>query len=279
MAGRLTDRLDTHFGSGTVFMDVESISPGRDFARVIEEAVGSCEVVLVIIGSRWLTVADGDGRRRLDLPADIVALEVATGLARGIPVVPVLVDGAAPLAESELPERLAALARLQALRVDHESFPADVAALITMLERLSLGLTRQADHRRQEQRPRIAFAAFLIAGLVAVLAAGAILLAPSGAADGPIMGKVVNTFSVTEGRPIGVSKFPSAQTNAGRQNGPAEGAAIALSCKTSGRSVTDHVLNQSSDQWFLAEIDGGRWFVSALYIDVLAGRVVPRCPP
>lgn len=281
IAGRLADRLDAHFGPGTAFMDVESIAPGRDFAEAIENAVGSCEVVLVIIGSQWLTAVDDHGRRRLDLPADFVALEIGSGLARGILTIPVLVDGAAaPRAEDELPERVAALARRQALRIHHESFPADVATLITRLERLSSNLARPADGERGPRPPRKAIAATVVAVLVTILTAAGILLAPSGSADDQIHGKVVNTFSVAAGRPIGVSKFPSAQTNVGRQNGPVEGAVIDLLCEAGGRTVADQVINKSSDQWFLADIDGGHWFVSSLYMDVLdEGMPMPRCPP
>ena len=174
----------------------ESITPGRDFAEAIEDAVGSCGIVLVIIGSRWLTAVDDSGRRRLDLPADLVALEVGAGLARGVPVVPVLVDGAAPPCEKdELPGCLAALARLQALRIDHESFPADTAALITMLERLSPTLVRPVDRERRTRPATRTFVASLIAVFVALLTAGAILFAPSGAADSTITGKVVSNWS------------------------------------------------------------------------------------
>ena len=51
--------------------------------------------MLVVIGPRWLTAADPNGRRRLDDPDDLTRLEVAAALRRGIRVVPVLVGGAA----------------------------------------------------------------------------------------------------------------------------------------------------------------------------------------
>jgi hypothetical protein len=279
IAGRLADRLDAHFGPDTVFVDVESISPGRDFAKVIETAIGSCEVVLAVIGPRWLTAVDDRGRRRLDQPADLVALEIGAGLARGVRVIPVLVDGASALREAdELPDGVAALVRRQAVRIDHESFPADVAKLIALLERTSSAL-------RAARTTRTAIVASVATVLATVLAACAMLLGPFGNPDtGPAtisqgeFGKVVNTFSVAAGRPIGVFKFPSAQTSTGRQNGPAEGAVIGLLCETGGRTVTDKVLGKSSDQWLLTEIDNGRWFVSSHYVDVLsAERQVPRC--
>ena len=71
-AGRLYDFL-LHGGSGgagfrkeQIFMDIEEIDPGVHFPDVIAEAVGSCDVFIVVIGRRWLGAADADGRRRLD---------------------------------------------------------------------------------------------------------------------------------------------------------------------------------------------------------------------
>jgi hypothetical protein len=35
-------------------------------------AVGTCQVLLAVIGPQWVTVADADGRRRLKDPNDFV---------------------------------------------------------------------------------------------------------------------------------------------------------------------------------------------------------------
>jgi hypothetical protein len=68
LAGRLYDRLAERFGEERVFMDVATIDLGVDFAEVITRAVGTCQVLLAVIGSQWVTVADADGRRRLKDP-------------------------------------------------------------------------------------------------------------------------------------------------------------------------------------------------------------------
>lgn len=59
----LYDRLVDRFGEDQVFKDVGSIAPGDDFIEVITSAVGSCDVLLALIGDRWLTIVDeaGDG--------------------------------------------------------------------------------------------------------------------------------------------------------------------------------------------------------------------------
>jgi hypothetical protein len=71
-AGWLYDRLCAHLGSDQVFKDVDSIDPGDDFVRVLEDAVGSCRVLLALIGDRWLDITNETGHRRLDDPNDFM---------------------------------------------------------------------------------------------------------------------------------------------------------------------------------------------------------------
>src|SRR5437762_10003422 len=62
-AGWLYDRLSGHFGHGQVFKDIDSIQLGDDFVEVITRAVGSCDVLLALIGNEWPTMTDEHGRR------------------------------------------------------------------------------------------------------------------------------------------------------------------------------------------------------------------------
>ena len=73
-----------------VFMDIDAIEPGLDFVEVIEQAVGSCDALIALIGKQWLTITDDAGLRRLDNPEDFVRLEIAAALARNIRVIPAL---------------------------------------------------------------------------------------------------------------------------------------------------------------------------------------------
>ena len=65
-AGRLSDRLSSHFPSNQIFMDVDTIEPGIDFVEAIEESVGSCDVLIAVIGTRWLNSSNSAGKRRLE---------------------------------------------------------------------------------------------------------------------------------------------------------------------------------------------------------------------
>jgi hypothetical protein len=48
--GRLFEGLKARFGEGRVFIDVDGIELGRDFRRIIDERLSSCEVLLALIG-------------------------------------------------------------------------------------------------------------------------------------------------------------------------------------------------------------------------------------
>jgi TIR domain len=136
LAGRLYDRLADRFGEDQVFIDVDTIEPGVDFAEEINRAVAACQVLLAVIGSTWLTATDERGRRRLDDPDDIVRLEIEAALVRNVRVIPILVEGAVMPGRQDLPESLAGLARRQAVPIRHESFRSDVGRLVTAVERV-----------------------------------------------------------------------------------------------------------------------------------------------
>ena len=133
-AGWLYDRLADRFGAGQVFKDVDSIRLGDDFVDVITRAVGSCDVLLALIGDQWLTAADEQGRRRLDDPDDFVRLELEAALTRQVRVIPILIDGARMPHAEDLPDSLAKLVRRQALELSPASFEFDTSRLLKVLD-------------------------------------------------------------------------------------------------------------------------------------------------
>jgi len=131
--GRIFDRLSDHFGLDSIFMDVDTIRPGRDFVEAVRQAVGSCDRLVAVIGGEWLSISDATGSRRLDDPDDLVRLEVAAALERGIRVVPVLVQGARMPGAPDLPDALKPLATRNAQEVSDRRFHSDVQRLIEAL--------------------------------------------------------------------------------------------------------------------------------------------------
>jgi hypothetical protein len=83
-AGRLYDHLSNRFGEDRVFMDIDSIAIGTDFARAIVEAVSGCSILLALVGRHWSAVTDVKGVRRIDYPQDFVRVEIETALQRNI---------------------------------------------------------------------------------------------------------------------------------------------------------------------------------------------------
>jgi len=111
ITGRIDDHLRVEFGSEDVYRDVDSIPPGVDFSRHIENALERCDVCVAIIGPHWAS-------DRLAEPADFVRLEIEAILSRGVPIIPVLVEGAPLPSKEHMPASLLPLLGRQSLRVD-----------------------------------------------------------------------------------------------------------------------------------------------------------------
>lgn len=124
-AGRIHDRLEDNFD---FFMDVDAIPLGQDFREIIEREVSECEVLLALIGKNWLG-DDGEGNHRIVSHRDFVRVEIAAALKNGIPVIPVLLDGAHLPSEHLLPDDLHQLLYRNGIEVRHASFPADIEKL------------------------------------------------------------------------------------------------------------------------------------------------------
>ena len=138
-AGRLHDALCARAGDDDVFMDVDALEPGVDFVEHIEREVGSCEILIALIGRDWVDVTDAEGNRRLEDPQDFVRLELSTGLKRDIRVIPVLVQGAKMPRADQLPDDLKPLARRNALEIADLRWRHDFARLWEVVEKVLEG--------------------------------------------------------------------------------------------------------------------------------------------
>lgn len=153
-AGRLYDRLCAHFGADQVFMDVDDIPPGADFAANIDAKVGSCDAMVVVIGKDWLTARNADGQLRLSDPSDFVGLEVSLALQRSVLVIPVLVGGAQIPKPEELRADLEALSKRNALTLNDHDFQRDVDQLIEALDKAP-GLRKPAVKQNIDSRAEL----------------------------------------------------------------------------------------------------------------------------
>lgn len=113
---RLVGDLNARYGQSSVFLDADSIRAGRPFAEVIAEWIAESDVVLVVIGDRWLEQSVKGGLRIEEAP-DHVRREIEMALKGRAPVIPVLVEDA-PMPEPRgLPRSIAKLSGLQAVQI------------------------------------------------------------------------------------------------------------------------------------------------------------------
>jgi TIR domain/Sel1 repeat len=168
-ANRLHAALKPYVADPTtdLFIDIDSIPAGVDFAKHLKDRAAACDVLLAVIGPGWIDARDAGGRRRLDDPADFVRIEIAAALQRNVPVVPVLLDGASVPTSDQLPDDLKPLVMRNGLPVHLTSFDADVARLVS---RLPVDMPV----RRLRARPRVPL---LIGALVLMFSGLALTLA------------------------------------------------------------------------------------------------------
>jgi len=134
-AGRLFDHLSSAFGADDVFMDVDDIRRGDSFGETLTERLQQSDVLLAVIGKRWLTLTDAGGIRRLDKPDDWVRAEIRGALASKTLVIPVLVGGATLPGPADLPDDLRALPERQMAEVRDGAWGDDIAQLYTDIKR------------------------------------------------------------------------------------------------------------------------------------------------
>lgn len=80
IVGRIYDRLVQEFGRNTIFKDVDSIPLGIDFKGYLHQTLSECNVLLAVIGDRWIDAVDDSGNKRLEDPNDFVRIEIESAL-------------------------------------------------------------------------------------------------------------------------------------------------------------------------------------------------------
>jgi TIR domain-containing protein len=220
-AGRLYDRLQARY-QDRVFRDVGSLEPGVEWHVAIERVLGASDACIVVIGPRWLSIADANGKRRLEDPRDTVRQEVATALANGMRVFPVLVGGAKMPAEEELPEDMQSLARRHALEITEQDFDEDVEKLARALDR-ALGWAPPKP--KSEQKSHIgAIAAAVAAAVIAAIAISTYFATRNSSTpvftppqEGPAGGQTSQTNGPTNGPPNASTYRPPPSGSGGQK--------------------------------------------------------------
>jgi hypothetical protein len=136
ITGRIFDRLSDRYGRASVFLDIDDIPLGVDFREHINEVLQECEVLVAVVGLNWLGLRKG-APNRITERTDPVRIEVEAALKRGIPVIPVLIDGATMPTVAAMPETLNDFAFRNAAEVDSgRDFHRHMDRLIGALDRI-----------------------------------------------------------------------------------------------------------------------------------------------
>lgn len=127
----LFERFKARFGEDDIFWDLHTLQPGINYVDRIYSALDQSGVVLVIIGPHWLSAKNEKGIRRLELPDDLVRIEVAKSLQSKKHVIPVVVGGATFPQAGDLPRTLKDLAKQHGLPLrGGADFEHDVSAIL-----------------------------------------------------------------------------------------------------------------------------------------------------
>jgi hypothetical protein len=135
ITGRIFDRLATHYGRDSIFRDIDNVPAGADFRKHIDIVLEESDIILAIVGPRW--IEPRAGQSRLADSADPVRLEIETALRKGKPLIPVLVSRARMPRPDQLPESLHEFAYRNAVQVDAgQDFDVHIDRLIRSMDRL-----------------------------------------------------------------------------------------------------------------------------------------------
>ncbi len=122
-----------YFDADEVFMDIQDIGYGDDFARLIDEHLQQAEVVLVVVGPQWVELVE-QRLRGDDWVRHEVEQALALRAAGRLRVLPVFVGGAG-WGAAKLPPSLAGLKKLNALSLADRRFDEDLRTVVEAIRR------------------------------------------------------------------------------------------------------------------------------------------------
>ncbi|MGH3937925.1 MAG: TIR domain-containing protein [Pseudonocardiaceae bacterium] len=154
VAAGICSDLVGRFGTEQVFLDSDSLRPADHYPTVIREKLRTSEVVLAIIGPKWLELRDDvTGAKLIDRENDWVRAEISDALSLGIFVIPVLLYATKPPNKESLPDDIAGIATKQAFRVHYSSFASDMDRLAKRIAELAPGVAIPQLFEKPASRP------------------------------------------------------------------------------------------------------------------------------
>lgn len=153
LAALLDQDLSRRFGSEKVFRAGKTIRPGQNFRSILSAASAMTQVLLVIIGPRWLD-HDKQGGNPLENMDNWTRKEILNAIEYGATVVPILCGRTtARLSRADLPVELAAVADFQSIVFDTGNADADLQKIARHLAELMPGLTDKTKTESPSDEP------------------------------------------------------------------------------------------------------------------------------
>ena len=130
-------------------MDVEELPFGVDFRAHIQQVLENTAVLITLIGPNWLG-AGTDGVMRMHEKTDPVRMEIEAAVGQGIPIIPVLIDGAKMPDSAVLPQAFGNFAFLNAAELSSgRDFRPHIERLIGAIDRILTANHAKGPHSSQ----------------------------------------------------------------------------------------------------------------------------------
>lgn len=127
--------LRHHFPARRLFLDTRELDETPNWLQELQRQVDDSSLMLALICEGWAGLRNEQGERRLDSPKDFVRFEISRAITRGMPVIPVRLDGAPMPDARDLPPELYELTKPQASLLRHEGFDDDAEKLVRRIRR------------------------------------------------------------------------------------------------------------------------------------------------
>jgi hypothetical protein len=140
LAGRIYDKLSAEFGEDQIFFDVDSIPIAVDFSDHIRNALTECAAIVVIIGRAWINPRWNQRAPWFQFwqpKEDFVETEITLALNLGVPIIPVLAEGAGMPGPKTLPAQIRELNTINGAPVrSGRDFHRDMSPVLEEIKRL-----------------------------------------------------------------------------------------------------------------------------------------------
>jgi len=138
-ATALARDLDALFGQEQIFLDKEDLPAGSRWRDEITETLSEAPILLVLVTPNYLGARDSTGARCIDRPDDPVRDELASAVAAGAHVIPLMCDGVAQAPSAkEVPPPFDQLAERTWRRLRAYDWREDLARLSEDLREIGL---------------------------------------------------------------------------------------------------------------------------------------------